>query len=413
MFIPPTSQNSYYQNYYGQGGYNRSNYNPNPNPQVPYYPNGGYNYANPNPNASSPQIYQNNNYRGVQVMQPIKLEPIKLDDALNKSSYSLDSRDIILETILDNFSDKENNNVYLQSLSDKKIFTIMKNLNAKLVNKTYKIPIVINLPATYPNTPAEFYIQKKPTIGISKVYYENQKIIDVNSFKINTDKICPFNPATNNLGQIIETLKYKFSNQFPIYANKSSNNQKKENFGPNNPELRKMSEVIVESEKMTNKQVYELIKKQARDAVLSKYNKFNSQYKLTQNYKELKTINDISRLKSGNSLNGNEHPMNKNLIVLKNIRQRLYDIENNLKQEIQNSGNSNKTVLDQCDELIKIKDDEDMKLIMMKKVIEEYLIYLKRGYERKIVSFDDMVNKTRALSRELFTIDYLRSQRKY
>jgi len=413
MFIPPTSQNSYYQNYYGQGGYNRSNYNPNPNPQVPYYPNGGYNYANPNPNASSPQIYQNNNYRGVQVMQPIKLEPIKLDDALNKSSYSLDSRDIILETILDNFSDKENNNVYLQSLSDKKIFTIMKNLNAKLVNKTYKIPIVINLPATYPNTPAEFYIQKKPTIGISKVYYENQKIIDLNSFQINTDKICPFNPATNNLGQIIETLKYKFSNQFPIYANKSSNNQKKENFGPNNPELRKMSEVIVESEKMTNKQVYELIKKQARDAVLSKYNKFNSQYKLTQNYKELKTINDISRLKSGNSLNGNEHPMNKNLIVLKNIRQRLYDIENNLKQEIQNSGNSNKTVLDQCDELIKIKDDEDMKLIMMKKVIEEYLIYLKRGYERKIVSFDDMVNKTRALSRELFTIDYLRSQRKY
>ena len=336
MFIPPTSPNSYYQNYYGQGGYNRSNYNPNPNPQVPYYPNGGYNYANPNPNASSPQIYQNNNYRGVQVMQPIKLEPIKLDDALNKSSYSLDSRDIILETILDNFSDKENNNVYLQSLSDKKIFTIMKNLNAKLVNKTYKIPIVINLPATYPNTPAEFYIQKKPTIGISKVYYENQKIIDLNSFQINTDKICPFNPSTNNLGQIIETLKYKFSNQFPIYANKSSNNQKKENFGPNNPELRKMSEVIVESEKMTNKQVYELIKKQARDAVLSKYNKFNSQYKLTQNYKELKTINDISRLKSGNSLNGNEHPMNKNLIVLKNIRQRLYDIENNLKQENQN-----------------------------------------------------------------------------
>ena len=413
MFIPPTSQNSYYQNYYGQGGYNRSNYNPNPNPQVPYYPNGGYNYANPNPNASSPQIYQNNNYRGVQVMQPIKLEPIKLDDALNTSSYSLDSRDIILETILDNFSDKENNNVYLQSLSDKKIFTIMKNLNAKLVNKTYKIPIVINLPATYPNTPAEFYIQKKPTIGISKVYYENQKIIDLNSFQINTDKICPFNPATNNLGQIIETLKYKFSNQFPIYANKSSNNQKKENFGPNNPELRKMSEVIVESEKMTNKQVYELIKKQARDAVLSKYNKFNSQYKLTQNYKELKTINDISRLKSGNSLNGNEHPMNKNLIVLKNIRQRLYDIENNLKQEIQNSGNSNKTVLDQCDELIKIKDDEDMKLLMMKKTIEDYLIYLKKGYERKIVSFDEMVNQTRALSRELFSIDYLRSQRKY
>ena len=30
----------------------------------------------------------------------------------------------------------------------------------------------------------------------------------------------------------------------------------------------------------------------------------------------------------------------------------------------------------------------------------------------KIVSFDEMVNQTRALSRELFSIDYLRSQKK-
>ena len=52
-------------------------------------------------------------------------------------------------------------------------------------------------------------------------------------------------------------------------------------------------------------------------------NKFNSQYKLTQNYKELKTINDITRLKAGNSLNGNEHPMNESLNVLKKIKQRL------------------------------------------------------------------------------------------
>ena len=155
-----------------------------------------------------------------------------------------------------------------------------------------------------------------------------------------------------------------------------------------------------------------MIKKQAKEAVLSKYNKFNSQYKLTQNYKELKTINDITRLKAGNSLNGNEHPMNESLNVLKKIRQRLYDIESGLNQEIQNSGNSNKTTLEKCDELIKIKDNEDMKLLIMKKTIEDYLIYLKKGYERKIVTFDEMVNQTRALSRELFSIDYLRSQKK-
>ena len=279
------------------------------------------------------------------------------------------------------------------------------------MNKSYNIPIIIHLPVSYPNTPAEFYIQKKPRVGLSKVYYENQKIIDVNSFKINTDKICPFDPSRNNLEQVIEALKSRFSSTFPIYADKSSKVQQV-GFGPNNPEILKMNEVIVESEKMTNKQVFNMIKKQAKEAVLSKYNKFNSQYKLTQNYKELKTINDITRLKAGNSLNGNEHPMNESINVLKDIKQRLYKIEYDLNQEIENSKNVKKTTLEKCDDLIKIKDDEDMKFLIMKKILEDYLIYLKKGYERKIVNFDVMVNQTRALSREIFTIDYLRAQRK-
>ena len=403
MYRQPISQDAYYQNYYGQV-YNRSNYNPNP--QNPYYSNGGYNYGNPN--ASSPQIYQNNNnYRNPQVMQPMKL-----DEAMNKSSYPSSNRDIILETMLDNFSEKNENKVYLQPLQNNRIFIIIKNLNTKLMNKSYNIPIIIHIPVSYPNTPAEFYIQKRPRVCINKIYYENQKIIDVNSFKINSDKICPFDPSKNNLGQIIEALKSRFSSVFPIYADKSAKIEQVA-FGANNPQISGMNKVIVESEKLTNKQVSEMIKKQAKEAVLSKYNKFNTQYKLIQNYKELKTINDITRLKAGNSLNGNEHPMNESLNVLKKIKQRLYDIENGLNQEIQNSGNSNKTTLEKCDELIKIKDDEDMKLLMMKKTIEDYLIYLKKGYERKIVSFDEMVNQTRALSRELFSIDYLRSQRKY
>ena len=104
--------------------------------------------------------------------------------------------------------------------------------------------------------------------------------------------------------------------------------------------------------------------------------------------------------------------MNESLNVLKNIKQRLSYIENGLNQEMQNYG-VNKTTLEKCDELIKIKDDEDMRLLMMKKTIEDYLAYLKKGYERKVVSFNDMVDQTRALSRELFTIDYLRSQRKF
>ena len=400
MYVIPTSQNSYYVNYYGQG-YGRPGYGP-----AAPYPNGGYGYGvAPHNQASSPQIY--GNYRSNQLMQPMKL-----DNALNKSSYSSTNRDIILETMLDNFSDKKENKVYFQSLSNEKIFVIVKSLSCKLINKTYNIPMVIIIPASYPNYPAEFYIHKKPRVAINKVYYEMQKIIDTKTFKINTDYICPFNPSKNNLGQIIEALKIKFGKDFPIYSDKNSNSNQNPPFGPNNPDIRKMNEVIIESEKMTNKQVLELVRKQTKDIVLRKYYDTKEKYKLNENYKELRTINDIFKLKAGNSLNGNEHPMNESLNVLKNIKQRLSYIENGLNQEMQNYG-VNKTTLEKCDELIKIKDDEDMRLLMMKKTIEDYLAYLKKGYERKVVSFNDMVYQTRALSRELFTIDYLRSQRKF
>ena len=104
--------------------------------------------------------------------------------------------------------------------------------------------------------------------------------------------------------------------------------------------------------------------------------------------------------------------MNDSLNFLKNLKQRLIDIENGLKQEIEEYGSKPRTALEKCDEVIKIKDDEDMRLLMMKKAIEDYLVCLKKGFEKKLVSFQDMVNQTRELSRQMFSIDYLRTQRK-
>ena len=406
-YIPPSSQNAYYQNYYNQQNYviynNRSNYIPNaPN----YYPNGGNRYGQvPNPNASSPNIYPT--YGNIQQMQPIRL-----DNAINKSSYSSSNRDLILDTILDNFSEKQDNAVFLQSLSSEKIFFVMKNLVARLVNKTYKIPLIIYLPQSFPNSPPEFYIQKKPKVGINNHYYKNDYIIDPNTFKIYTDKICAFNPSKNNLDEIIEALKKKFSKDFPIFQDKNSANNQMLPFSPANPDLRKANQVIVESNKMTNKQALNLAKQQTKDIVLKKYQEFKNKYKVTENYYELNTINNIVKLKAGNNANGNENPMIDSLNYLKGIKQKLIDIENGLNQEMQNCGSQKKTPLEKCDDLIKIKDDEDMRLLMMKKAIEDYLVCLKKGFERRVVSFQDMVNQTRELSREIFSIDYLRTQRK-
>ena len=400
-----TNQN----NYYSQTNYNRVNYNPNTPPHVVYPPGAGaqYGYRPPqNANMSSPNIYPNA-YGNIQ-----QIQPIKLDEAINKSSYSAINRDIILETVLDNFSDPKENLVFLNTLSNEKIFIIMKTLVTKLINKTYNIPIIIHLPLQYPNTPAYFYIHKRPRTGINKAYFEQEKIIDPNTFRINTDRICPFNPSRNNLDEIINEMKKRFVNSFPIYAEKQNANTQPIPPGPNNPDQRKMNQVIVESSKMTNKQAIEMLRKQTRDIVIKKYHEFNNKYKVRENRGELGTISNIVKLKSGNSGNGNQNPMNDSLNFLRNLKPKLTNIENGLKQEIEECGSKNKTALEKCEEVIKIKDDEDMRLLMMKKATEDYIAFLKKAYEKRLVSFHDVVDQIRELSRQMFSIDYLRTQRK-
>ena len=51
-----------------------------------------------------------------------------------------------------------------------------------------------------------------------------------------------------------------------------------------------------------------------------------------------------------------------------------------------------------------------MEYLIKIKVMEDYLVYLKKTYEKKIVSFNDMINLTRSFSRQIFNMNYMRSK---
>ena len=53
-----------------------------------------------------------------------------------------------------------------------------------------------------------------------------------------------------------------------------------------------------------------------------------------------------------------------------------------------------------------------MEYLIKIKTMEDYLVYLKKGFEKRTVEFDVMVNLTRALSREIFNLNYMRSRTK-
>ena len=116
------------------------------------------------------------------------------------------------------------------------------------------------------------------------------------------------------------------------------------------------------------------------------------------------------RLNNGN-IYGKNDQLKSRFQTLKNIKAKLEVIENNLNNEINDiKNNDNKSFFDKFDEIVNVKNQKDLEYLAKIKDMEDYLVYLKKGYEKDIVSFKDMLNLTRALSREIFNLNYMRNK---
>ena len=398
MYIPP-SNNNYNQSYYGYGPQPpyaaAPGYGPN---RPPYYQDQGRNYNNYNNYNNN----YNNNYRNVQSFQPLVLE-----QALERSSYPTYIRDFIKNFIINDYYENGDAKVYLQSIDNEKTFVIDYALSVIFSKKQYKINIYIHIPVLFPNYPPVIYVQKKPNTGLNKSYLNGK--IDSEDFKINIDKFLKYDANKNNVQEIINKISQEFNQEFPIYRDNKPN--QKEIFGKNNIDKNKVNEIIIKPDSFTDKQFLNFMRKQVKDILRSKFYDFNEKYKVEQNHKELKNMNDIAKMKAGKS-DKDSNPLNQELEKLKTIKDQLSQVEYQLQNQCQQLQNDNKNAFDKCEELIKIKDEKDMEYAVMKKTIEDYLVYLRKAYEKRMIDFHDMVDQTRMLSREIFSIDYLRKQRK-
>ena len=405
-YIPPSS-NTYPNNYYynSPSQYRVPGYGPNysvpPNPPQYYsYPGkASNNYANNNTNN-----YANNNYTNIQSFQPLLL-----DLALEQSCYSSYNRDYIRNFLLDHYDNQNEAQVYLLAKEPKKTFVVEYKLSITLVNKPYKINLFVHIPEFYPDYDLEFYLLKKPYIGLSD-YYKNG-IIDENTFKLNLNRFGIYDQKKTNIEEIINIIKNTFNNNFPIYSKKGVKDP--EIFAKYNINKKEVNEIIIKSDKFTDDKFLKFMKKQVKDILKAEFEKYQSKCNINKNYQDLVTLNNTSKMKSGSSSNLNSNPMYKYVDQLNEIKQKLNQSEQSIKSEIQNLDSSNKSCFEKIDQLITIKDEKYMEYAIKKKIIEDYLIYLKKGYEKKIINFNDMINLTRTLTREVFSIDYLMSQRKF
>ena len=393
-------------------------------------------------------IYGNKMYNESNKPQQSNSSVLELEDALTKVSYPKYIVDFIKQFLIDNYSNDDEVHIYMIQNEDKEnIFVIEYCLIIGLNDKDYKIFVLVYLPILFPNYPPEFYIKKISNVKLNDYYLDGK--INPNDFKINIDYFAKFDANKNNIPEIIDNLFVNFSKNFPIFKN-NNNNDIIKNSGkcfldnsranliklPKNLKSRSNNQISNRpnpSEKnisldliKNNPSVFELkgpfddktflefIRKQTKDIIGYNYLEFKEKYNIQGNIDNLKTI-DKNLKQSSNNLN-NLYKKNKqlksNVQALESIKNKLKEHEKTLEQELNNNNYQNKSFAEKCNKFIYVANEKDMEFLIKIKVMEDYLAYLKKGFEKRIVSFDDMINLTRSLSREIFSMNYVRSKYK-
>ena len=420
----------YYGNYSGFENYGYNDY-----PKYEGNSKKDYNYEK---YKNSGNNYSGNNYNNNSKKQ---FPSITLEEALIKSSYPKYLQDFIKEFMINNYSNNINKKVYLTSVNNEKLFVIEYKLSVKLKDRIYNIFVLVYLPKLYPNYEPDFYISKKGKVAVTS-YYKNGKI-NGKTLKIDLFSFIPFNPDTNNIEEIINKINEEFNKEFTIYKvdnddiisgqcilnqncineiiieNKNNNNNNYNyNYNYNNEDINKNNDIKInynnKSKDFNDESLLTFMRTQVKDVLREKYMNFKEKYNIEKYYNDLKIIDNNTKLNlNNNKLYSEENLMKEELKKLQKIKEYLNSVENGLIEENKKIVNDkNKSIFEKCNELIKINDNTDFEYIIMEKVIEDYLIYLKKGYKKKIVSLKEMIDAIRLLSREKFNIHYLRNKRK-
>ena len=233
--------------------------------------------------------------------------------------------------------------------------------------------------------------------------------------KINSDQFCKYDQVTQNIGEVIEVLKAQFQSSFPVYQDKNKNTNYSGKCCVNNSALTEVE--IPKKEKYNEQDILKLMRKKTKELLTQKYNQTIKKSNIINDYNELNQMNYMLKANLNiNNKNGNNNnePISKEITTLKEIKQQLKNVENNLQREIQGlkEKQNKSSIFDDCENVVRFKDQEMVKLAAMQKAIEDYLSYLKKGFEKNKVSMEECIRQTRELSRNLFHIYFLMKKRK-
>ena len=330
-----------------------------------------------------------------------EINSISLSEGLNQSDYPPEIKDKIKLFLAENVSNYKNSfKLYLTFCFNKKIFVLKHVLIVEYQNKMYEIYLLMYIPVTFPNE-LRIYIEKVSEFIINEIYTK-QNIIDFSTLELNYKNLIDYKPLENPITSLIEIIYNKFLCDFPLYKTED----KQEFIGPCFLDTNNSSLINLKDDDLKPLLSLNELRKNVTEKILKIMN--NKALEIQTASSELEKIEKNIDQQISNSYNEEK---SRDIIELENIVSNLKKIEYKLENEVNDLKHYNKSILEYCKDVVRIKDEKRYKFTVMKKTIEVYLFYIKKGLENKLIKFEESLKITRKLTKELFFINYIIEQR--
>ena len=321
---------------------------------------------------------------------------ISLNEALNKSEYPEYIKDKVKSFILENYQNyKDKSNTYLTKCFNKKIFVIKMDLPVKYKSVDYLITILIYIPISFPNE-LRIYFEYNQDFIIDK-YYQEQNTIDETTAELYYQNIINYIPIKQSINQLIMAIIDKFNQYFPLFRSKS----KPEYYGPCHLDNNSSTLIVIKSDDLKEIKKIDDDKQKIKDKLMKILEEKLFEIQAT------KSQLDSIKMKINSKINNYILKASSNDIEEINVK--LLEVISQLELDIQNIKNKQNynSILEQSEKIVQVKDEEKYKYIVMRKTADDFLKYLKKGYEKELIPFNKAVEETRKITKELFYINYL------
>ena len=313
-----------------------------------------------------------------------------------------------------------------------KIIVVKIHLDVPFHKNNYDVPILVFFPILIPLEPPKIYIE------LSKDSAINPKVkdIEIKTGKISTPLLRMWEQNTN-FNNILNEIRNSFCNIFPVYKNKKNNNSSNtnnncinsnnsnniininnnavfniinnndsgdifaniakifdNNFLDNNNSINNNKIMNEKNNSVIKNILVEEVFDKISSKLISEYKKLNQQNKTLNNYKNQFRTENEKMMKYFTKKKDIENKCAKDLFHL-NSEIKKFSEENKTKEV-------NKITEENCLNYIKVENPEIIKSIANDVNYEELLVIIKKGFEKKSISFEEAIMSIRNISRDLF-----------